>query len=137
MLLPFYLPAVLVSSIMGLLIPARIAGANTPAIPASVGKILDTYCISCHTPKKSKGKVTVHDLDGALASGRYLGRWDSILKMVRMGEMPPGGEKQPSEAERKILIDWIEFGMRDCAMNTHSTTVGPIARRLTNTIFRK
>lgn len=127
-----YLLAVLVGIVMGLLLPARAAGANAPAIPANIGKVLDTYCISCHGPKKSKGKVTVHDLNGGLAAGSHLERWDSILKMVRKGEMPPEDEKQPLEAERKALIDWIESGIRNYATNAHSTPVAPTARRLTN-----
>jgi len=129
---PFYLLAVVASVILGSLIPARAVAANVPAVPANVGKVLDSYCISCHGPKKSKGKVTVHDLDGGLALGRNLERWEKILKMLENGEMPPEEEKQPNDLERKAVVEWVRAGMSDYAGKTARVATAPTARRLTN-----
>ncbi len=100
-------------------------------IPANVGKVLDTYCISCHGPDKSKGKITMHTLDGGLSNGHDLERWQKILKEIRSGEMPPEDEKQPDDAARKVVAEWIEAGLRDYASKA-GVPVAPTARRLTN-----
>ncbi|GDY18788.1 hypothetical protein LBMAG56_01330 [Verrucomicrobiota bacterium] len=91
-----------------------------------------TYCIRCHGPEKSKGKVTIHDLDGKLAAGHELERWEKILQMLKNGEMPPEAEKQPGDAERKAVINWIETGLRDYAKHAPPEAAVPTTRRLTN-----
>ncbi|MCE9518236.1 MAG: DUF1592 domain-containing protein [Verrucomicrobia bacterium] len=108
------------------------APTDVTAVPANIGILLETHCVSCHGPKKSKGKITLHDLDGGLAAGRDLARWEKILKELRSGEMPPEDEKQPTDAERKALIAWIEAGMRNFASTAVKTDTAPTARRLTN-----
>ena len=69
---------------------------------AEVKPFFETYCIECHGPEKSKGKITLHTLDGDLAAGAdgELERWERILEVLESGEMPPEDEPQPSEAER-------------------------------------
>ena len=99
---------------------------------ANVQPFFKDHCIKCHGPEKSKGKVTLHTLDGDLTAGRDLERWEKILKELKSGEMPPEDEKQPTEPERKALIGWIESGMRQFASNAAQTTPTPTARRLTN-----
>ncbi len=89
-------------------------------------------CIKCHGPEKSKGKITLHTLDGNLAAGRDMERWEKILKELKSGEMPPEDEKQPTDAERNSLIGWIESGMRQFASNAAQAAPTPTTRRLTN-----
>ncbi|MDG1833684.1 MAG: hypothetical protein P8J63_10695 [Verrucomicrobiota bacterium] len=48
-----------------------------------------TYCVKCHGPKKSKGKITVHSLDGDLTAGQELERWELILDALEHQDMPP------------------------------------------------
>ena len=103
-----------------------------PGAPANVRKVLDTLCVSCHGPAKSKGKITVHDLDGRLSSGHDVERWERVLKMLRNGEMPPEEAKQPSDTERKAVGNWIEAGLNDYARIAGATASVPTARRLTN-----
>ena len=44
-----------------------------------VQPFFEANCIDCHGPKKSKGKVTLHTLDGDLSAGADLERWETIL----------------------------------------------------------
>jgi mono/diheme cytochrome c family protein len=89
-------------------------------------------CIKCHGPEKSKGKVTIHDLDGEMAAGHESERWEKILRMIKNGEMPPEQEKQPGDAERKAVTKWIEEALRNYAKNAQTEAAVPTARRLTN-----
>ncbi len=99
---------------------------------ASIQPFFKDNCIKCHGPEKSKGKVTLHTIDGDVLVGRDLERWEKILKELKSGEMPPEDEKQPTDAERNALIAWIESGMRQFASNAAQTAPTPTTRRLTN-----
>lgn len=100
----------------------------------SVRPFFETYCIKCHGPDKSKGKITLHTLDGDLASGAggELERWETILEVLKHGEMPPEDEKQPSDAERDTMQQWIDRGMQDYVAKAKDVKAAPLARRLTN-----
>ncbi len=116
----------------GLQHSAWAAPADATAIPANISKVFEANCVSCHGPKKSKGKITLHDIDGGLAAGRDLARWEKVLKELRSGEMPPEDERQPEDADRKTVITWIEVNIRKFASSPDLTSTVPTARRLTN-----
>ena len=116
----------------GLQYSALAAPVDATTVPSIIGKVFEANCVSCHGPKKSKGKITLHDLDGGLAGGRDLVRWEKILKELRSGEMPPEDEEQPDDADRKAVIAWIETGIRQFASSPDLEAAVPTARRLTN-----
>jgi hypothetical protein len=101
---------------------------------ASVKPLFEQYCIKCHGPDKSKGKITLHTLDGDLASGAggELERWEKILEVLKHEEMPPEDEKQPSAEEREAIQKWIDKGMQDYVAKASHVKAAPLARRLTN-----
>lgn len=90
------------------------------------------YCIKCHGPKKSKGKITLHTLDGDLSAGQELERWEDILDVLALKEMPPEDEPQPDAAERRAVKEWVEGGLRDFVKKASQAPSAPRARRLTN-----
>ncbi len=100
----------------------------------SVKPLFEQYCIKCHGPEKSKGKITLHTLDGDLASGAggELERWEKILEVLKHEEMPPEDEKQPTAAERDAIQKWIDKGMQDYVAKASHVKSAPLARRLTN-----
>ena len=99
---------------------------------SKVKPFFEKNCIACHGPEKSKGKITLHTLDGDLAAGQELERWELILEMLENGEMPPEDEPQPSEADRQAVAKWIDTGLRDYVENAKREATAPTARRLTN-----
>jgi hypothetical protein len=92
----------------------------------------EANCIQCHGPKKSKGKVTLHTLDGDLSGGQDSERWEEVLDMLKSGEMPPEDEEQPSEEDRAAVVKWIDAGLRESAKIASEEPTPPVARRLTN-----
>ncbi len=117
------------SSLHGQAIPA-----GEPGHRSQIKPFFETYCIKCHGPEKSKGKITLHTLDGNLAAGAggEMERWEKILGVIKSGEMPPEDEKQPSAAEREALKIWIDQGMRNHLAKASDVKAAPLARRLTN-----
>ncbi|MEO0477170.1 MAG: DUF1592 domain-containing protein, partial [Planctomycetota bacterium] len=97
-----------------------------------VAPFFEQHCVRCHGPEKSKGKITVHSLNGDLSLGQELDKWESILDMLEFGEMPPADEPQPKPAETEAVIEWIESGMRAYVEKASQTEPEPKTRRLTN-----
>ena len=108
-------------------IPTGLTGFNSKIKP-----FFTKYCIECHGPKKSKGKITLHTFDGDLSSGLGLEHWEDVLEVIADGEMPPEDEKQPAEAERLAVMKWIDKGLRDYVKTASRKSSEPTTRRLTN-----
>lgn len=73
---------------------------------SQVAPFFEANCIACHGPKQSKGKMTLHTLDGNLEGGGEIDRWEKILDVRPAGEMPPEDEPQPDAAERQPVAKW-------------------------------
>ena len=98
----------------------------------AVVPFFEEYCIRCHGPEKSKGKISLHTLDGDLSAGLEPERWEEVLEMLESGEMPPEDEDQPNETDRMLIADWIESGLRDYVKKASKAAVPTTTRRLTN-----
>ena len=66
-----------------------------------VAPFFKAHCVRCHGAEKSKGEITVHALNGDMSLGQELDKWESILDMLQVGEMPPATEPQPKAADVK------------------------------------
>ena len=72
----------------------------------NIQPLLDKYCVSCHGPKKQKGKFRLDTLDKHLA-GKNKEEWNLVLESLSYEEMPPEDEKQPTLAERMKLVEFL------------------------------
>ena len=106
--------------------------AGATGFKSRVAPFFKQNCVRCHGPDKSKGKITLHSLDGDLSAGQEMDKWESVLKMLESAEMPPIDEPQPSKAEVKAVKDWIESGMRDYVLKARAVKPEAKTRRLTN-----
>ena len=97
-----------------------------------VAPFFEEHCVDCHGPEKNKGKITLHSLDGDLAEGYEMGRWELILEMLESGEMPPEDEPQPEKSERDAIAKWINDGLQVYVAKTISGASVTTTRRLTN-----
>jgi len=97
-----------------------------------VRPFLETHCIRCHGPEKSKGEMTLHTLNGDLGAGRDLDRWENVLEVLEYEEMPPENESQPSAGEREAIRKWIDAGLREYVRKASAAAPVAVARRLTN-----
>ena len=69
-------------------------------------RVLRTYCVSCHGTDKQEGKVQLHALETIDAVDRQ-SLFRKAQDVVHLAEMPPEDAKQPSDAERKVLLQWV------------------------------
>lgn len=88
---------------------------TTPAGPFQVAErvlpLLNKYCFSCHKADEQNGDVRLDNLQ-SLALDARLELFNRVQEQVFLGEMPPKNEKQPTEAERNLLADWVSGELR-------------------------
>lgn len=63
------------------------------------------HCVRCHGAEKPKGDFRLDRVNAQFA--HHQSSWAAALERLQAGDMPPEGEPQPSEAERKIAMAWI------------------------------
>ena len=72
-----------------------------------VAPLLATYCYGCHGPKRQKGNMRLDVLDWNMISGSDGEKWHLALNEINSGEMPPKKKAQPSQSERRLIVDWM------------------------------
>ena len=81
--------------------------------------LFDAHCVSCHGPKKEKGKLRLDSLEATLKGGKNptftLGRPNSSMLLARVflergaGDvMPPKAERPLTEKQKEALYSFIE-----------------------------
>lgn len=88
-----------------------------------IAPFLKAHCVKCHGPEKQKADFALHDIDGVVTAGKDIERWEKILEMVSLGEMPPEKEPQPKKVDRSRVTGWI-------AQELQKIGRGPDAARL-------
>lgn len=79
---------------------------------AQIRPLLESYCFSCHGPKKQKAKVDLSTARGEGDLGKNQPMWLAAVKQLKTRAMPPDDEKkQPADAERDKLVAWLEGAM--------------------------
>ena len=69
--------------------------------------ILEQYCFGCHAEGADEGDFSFDEFPSVEAMTTDTQTWWSVLKNVRSDVMPPDGEDQPSDAEKRLLFEWI------------------------------
>ncbi len=112
------------------LIPAFAMAADVD-FDRDVRPVLNDYCIRCHGPDREKGKVRFDTLStDMLADSAAAETWHDALNALQLGEMPPDDEAQPSDAERKVLSDWINDELQRAIAAKQSSGGRVVIRRL-------
>ena len=73
--------------------------------------ILEDRCYGCHGNGEKKGNVTLDGFATDTARLRDPNFWWGVLKNVRADIMPPAGKPRPTDQEKKLLEDWIKYGV--------------------------
>ncbi|MFO0970093.1 MAG: DUF1592 domain-containing protein [Gemmataceae bacterium] len=76
------------------------------AYERDVRPLLAKRCFSCHGGAKARADLNLEGLKGKELTAPKL--WKKVWERVRTLQMPPAGQPQPTPAERRRLLDWIE-----------------------------
>jgi mono/diheme cytochrome c family protein len=75
--------------------------------PDRVREVLDAYCVGCHTERRPTAGLALDVLDVA-DPAEAADRWETVIRKLRTGTMPPGGELRPEPAEYELVAAWLE-----------------------------
>ena len=119
------------------LLPLEVVLAEVSADPDFFGKsilpLMEKYCMECHGADTQKGDVRFDTIDPNVVSGKDVGVWEDSLHRLEIGEMPPkkkASTPQPSDAERKVLTDWISTELRKHLVHKMGVPGRGVMRRL-------
>ncbi len=107
---PFLRAAVVSIAIAGMLVGISSSAIADPALTyqQEIVPLLEKYCYDCHGDGESKGKFALDkfaDLPAHLNDRKH---WLPVWRNLRSQLMPPSDKDQPSAAEQKKLLAWIE-----------------------------
>src|SRR5262249_5510679 len=67
----------------------------------------NTYCLRCHGDKKQKAGVRFDYAVKTPGVPSFASLWRKANTHLQARDMPPEGEKQPSDEQRKLVADWV------------------------------
>jgi hypothetical protein len=70
--------------------------------------LLKQFCYDCHNAQKQKGDLNLEPVadDPKLYAHREI--WEKVAELLETGEMPPEKKPQPNDAERALLLGYID-----------------------------
>src|SRR6266581_2065246 len=99
--------------------PAREGGkaagaAKRISFAKTVTPVLQEYCYPCHGNGKKKGGLALdaYKDEGSAFKDRQV--WEKVLENLSLHVMPPENKRQPSQAERDLIAQWIESEILHC-----------------------
>jgi mono/diheme cytochrome c family protein len=87
--------------------PAQNAAVDAPAASdfATAGvPFLTKHCVACHGATKKRADLALHVYRDEASVLKDRKRWETVLKMVQAGEMPPPSRKRPAPAEAEAFV---------------------------------
>ncbi|MEC8505873.1 MAG: DUF1587 domain-containing protein, partial [Planctomycetota bacterium] len=105
---------------------------GTDGFETQVVPFLNKYCVRCHGDEATKGDLDFTILGNDWSSDEEMETWESVLDMLKFGEMPPIEASQPSRSEVTTISRWIDQKIREQAQKVNTEALGAKTRRLTN-----
>jgi mono/diheme cytochrome c family protein len=99
--------------------PKPLTSAQKAEYAKVIQPMFDAHCVSCHGPKKEKGKLRLDTLEATLKGGKnptfFIGKPNSSMLLSRVflertaGDvMPPKAEKPMTEKQKEALYAFVE-----------------------------
>jgi mono/diheme cytochrome c family protein len=70
-------------------------------------EVMENHCVSCHGPDKQKGDIRLDKLE-TIDPVDLQDLYALAKEAVHFEDMPPEKAEQPTEAERKVLMQWLD-----------------------------
>ena len=73
-------------------------------------RLLDRYCVTCHNERLKTADLSLDQIDVA-NPGAEAEVWEKVVRKLHTGVMPPPNMPQPSEADRRAMLTWLETSL--------------------------
>jgi hypothetical protein len=98
----------------------------------TVRPFLATYCGGCHGGARPEAALDLRQYSTLESVVRDFGHWALVLEKLEAKAMPPRNARQPSDAERRRVIEWIN-DVKKSEATKNAGDPGPVlGRRLSN-----
>ena len=78
------------------------------AFDEAVAPLLKQYCSDCHNARRHEADFRLDGIQWLQQEPTDVQRWEKVLEMVGIGDMPPKDEPQPTRAQRDTLTSYIQ-----------------------------
>ena len=93
-----------------MLLSSPLAGAQSDLDFARDARpFLDAYCAKCHNAEKTKGGINLDIFKDEVSLYQHRTRVEEVVEQLRKKAMPPDDAKQPEEALRAKLAEWLTW----------------------------
>lgn len=92
---------------------APITSWAAPASDSQTSAFIQTHCLRCHGPEKTKGDLRLDQLDMDFSKSATIGRWWEVLTRVQSGEMPPKTEPRPEPAQLQAFVSQLSTRLNE------------------------
>jgi len=96
----------------------------------TIRPLLAEFCFDCHGNDSPEGDLALSELDPAMAVGSDAERWHEALNRINLGEMPPEDGAQPSDEQRRQIVQWLTDSL-ELARQSSKNRPKNVIRRLT------
>jgi mono/diheme cytochrome c family protein len=107
---------------------------DAPSAAAAPRAVLDQYCVACHNQNVKTAGLALDTLDLARAGGNAA-TWETVVRKIRTGAMPPAGMPRPEKAAAASLVSWVETELDRAALE-HPNPGRPTLHRLNRAEYR-
>jgi len=111
--------------------PRRAAPAAAPAVKADAPTsraLVDRYCVSCHSDRTKTAGLSLQNLDLTRMPAQA-GIWESVVRKVNAGMMPPPGLPRPSRPAADAFVSFLTADL-DRAAAANPSPGRPLLHRL-------
>ncbi len=96
----------------------------------NISGLFKKYCYRCHREEEQSGNVDLaRDLDLRMLLD-HRENWEKATVVLKGSEMPPSDERQPSDDERALLVQFLEKTLDNLDCTSANDPGKPILRRL-------
>jgi mono/diheme cytochrome c family protein len=95
--------------------------------------LLNKYCAACHSEKLKTAGLVLENAD-LVHVGEHADSWETVVRKLRVGAMPPVGLPQPDASSRRAFVTSIETAL-DRTAKAHPNPGRSTVHRLNRTEF--
>lgn len=111
------------------------AGRLEKAFRPDIHPLLVRYCHECHSEDRTEADVDLVPFGSWTDVRKHPRVWEKVGTMLESGQMPPKDAKQPTDAERARLKEWVK-GYLTLEAQAHAGDPGRVVlRRLNNSEY--
>lgn len=109
---------------------------QTADFKTNIAPFLKTHCSQCHGAKKQNGERRFDTLPQSIDNSNTLSDYQDILDQLNLGQMPPADEPQPTDKQRRRVVEWLTKNIESFHAGQNHTGGESILRRLNAREYR-